>query len=88
MKEAFWKPVINKSFRTNPKKRHNAICPYCGSKNKNINLHYRKYHPETIEKLTDEFGEIYGIRFITTSGGSGEPDGQAASGSFGSSEPN
>ena len=67
MNKAFWKPVRNKKFRTGRRGWHNATCPYCGEKKKNINLHYRKYHPETIEKLTGEFGELYGVRFIMTS---------------------
>jgi len=69
MKEAFWKPIANKRIRTKPRRHHTVVCPYCESKSRNINFHYRKYHPETIEKLTGDFGQITGIRFFTSTNG-------------------
>ena len=67
MGDNFWKPVGNRQFRTNPHRHHYQVCPYCSAKKKNIRLHYKLYHPETIEKLTGEVGELYGVRFFTSS---------------------
>ncbi len=69
--ETFWIPIKNRRFKTNTRRHHFAICPYCGKSKKNINLHYRSYHPEILaERLKREFsgeiGSIYGVRFITT----------------------
>lgn len=81
-----WKPVSNKKFMSGRRGKHNATCPYCGAKKKNIWLHYRTYHPETLPELVGDFGEISGVRFIETSRELERLD-QAGSGPSSSLEP-
>jgi len=74
MKETFWKPVGNREIRTKPRRHHNVLCPFCLEKKKNINLHYRLYHPEENVKdqravMSGEIGVIYGVKFCVTSNG-------------------
>lgn len=64
-------PVGNKQFRTNHLKHHNVTCSYCGEKKKNINLHYKRYHPETIKHFIDclkkgKMADLYGAAFFET----------------------
>lgn len=72
--DSFWKPVGNRQFRTNPRRHHFQTCPYCKDRLKNIRLHYKKYHPETIAKLTGEVGQLHGVRFIISSNQNGEQE--------------
>ena len=66
MTETFWKPMGNTHFKTNSRKHHNLVCPYCEKMRKNIMLHYNRYHPETLPKITGEVGQIYGFSIIET----------------------
>ena len=74
--KTYWRPISNNQRKFKGHTRHfNQVCPYCSSKTKQINLHYKTYHPKELKEYENvlsrlfakgEFGSVNGVRFIKT----------------------